>query len=176
MKAMMSLLVLAVVVVSLLVAQQPRELRVERTMTLDAPASVVFAKVNNLAAWEDWSPWAKLDPAMVNTYEGPAAGTGAKQHWKGNQDVGEGRMTITESRPDAQILIHLEFVKPFASESISEFVFTPDGDRTEVTWRMVGENDLMARLVSVFMDIEGMIGTRYEAGLSNLNQLVHAQP
>ena len=45
-----------------------------------------------------WSPWAKIDPAAKITFEGPPAGTGAGYTWAGNNKVGEGRMTITDSQ------------------------------------------------------------------------------
>ena len=50
---------------------------------------------------------------MKQTYEGAPAGTGASYTWAGNDQVGEGRMTLTESRPSDLIRIQLEFLKPF---------------------------------------------------------------
>jgi hypothetical protein len=49
----------------------------------------------------------KRDPAMRKTYEGAPAGTGAIYSWAGNKGVGEGRSTITESRPNELIRIRL---------------------------------------------------------------------
>ena len=175
MKTMIRILVGAVVVLVVLMMRQPDQIQVARTQTLDAPVSEVFSRVNTLSMWADWSPWATLDPEMVTTYDGPPAGVGASSHWSGNREVGEGRMTITESRPDNYILIHLEFIKPFTSESMSEFIFTPEGDRTAVTWTMIGENGLMNRLFGVFMDFDAMIGAQYEVGLSNLNRVVRGE-
>jgi hypothetical protein len=64
------------------------------------------------------NPWGKIDPAMKRTYEGAPSGTGAVYTWTGNAQVGEGRMTLTESRPSDLIKIKLEFLKPFASTSL----------------------------------------------------------
>jgi len=100
-------LVIAGVVV---VAMQPSVFRVARTATIAAPAPAVFAQVNDFHNWEAWSPWAKLDPAMKQTYEAPA-GTGAMSTWAGNSEVGEGRMTLTESRPT-----HLIRIEPGGDE------------------------------------------------------------
>jgi hypothetical protein len=87
------LIALAVIVVVLLivVATRPAEFRVARTTTIAAPAPAVFAQVNDLPKWEAWNPWAKLDPAMKQTYEGAPAGIGAIYTWAGNHEVGEGR-------------------------------------------------------------------------------------
>ena len=98
-----------------------------------APPPAVFAQVNDLRQWEAWSPWAKLDPAVKNTFEGAATGTGAIFRWAGNNEVGEGRMTITESRPSDLIRMKLEFLKPFAAIST-----TPDSfSSTRLTAGMV---------------------------------------
>ena len=60
-----------VAVFALVVALQPGAFRVERKATIAAPDSVLFAQVNDFHMWDAWSPWAKLDPAMKQTYEGP---------------------------------------------------------------------------------------------------------
>src|SRR5215472_1631005 len=113
------LLALAAVVAILLVviALQPSTYRVERSTTINAPAQTVFAQVNDFHKWDSWSPWAKLDPGMKQSYEGASAGNGAVYKWNGNKDVGEGQMTITESHPSDLIKISLQFIKPFAANS-----------------------------------------------------------
>src|SRR5688572_29238713 len=86
-----------------LVATRPSEFRIVRTATMRAPASAVFAQVNDFHNWQAWSPWARRDPSMKQTYEGAAAGTGAVYAWAGNREVGKGRMTLIESRPSELI-------------------------------------------------------------------------
>src|SRR5258708_4924025 len=98
-KKILVVLVVAVVVFAGVVAMQPADFRVERSVTLAAPAPDVFAQVNDFHNWEAWSPWAKLDPNAKNSFEGSAAGKDAKFHWSGNSEVGVGSMTILESRP-----------------------------------------------------------------------------
>src|SRR5881409_4328433 len=139
------LVALAVIVLGFVgvVAMRPSEYRVARTTTISAPAPAVFAQVNDFHRWEAWSPWATLDPAMKQGYEGAPAGTGAIYTWTGNTQVGEGRMTLTESRPNELIRINLEFLKPFAATSTAEFTFRPEGNQTIVTWRMAGKNNFM---------------------------------
>src|SRR4029453_17104902 len=88
-------IVLIIAIFSVVVAMQPSHYRVERSANINAPAVVVFNQVNDFHKWDAWSPWAKLDPNMKTTHEGPAAGTGAVYSWVGNSYVGEGKMTIT---------------------------------------------------------------------------------
>src|SRR2546427_8324901 len=135
-----------VVVFVVVVATRPSEYRVARTVTISAPAPAVFAQVNDFHKWDAWNPWAKMDPAMKQTYEGALAGTGAVYTWTGNKEVGEGRMTLTESPPHELIRIDLEFRKAFAATSTAEVTFKPDGDQTAVTWSMAGKVNFVAQV------------------------------
>src|SRR5262249_33837702 len=105
------------------VATRPAQFHIARTTTITAPAPVVFAQVNDFHKWEAWNPWAKLDPAAKQTYEGAPVGAGAIYTWSGNSEVGAGRMTIVESHPSDRIRINLEFLKPIAGTSTAEFTF-----------------------------------------------------
>jgi uncharacterized protein YndB with AHSA1/START domain len=169
---------LAVIVVAFLglVAMQPPDFRIARTTTIDAPPSVVFAQVNDFHKWEAWNPWAKVDPAMKQAYAGAPVGAGAVYTWAGNSEVGEGRMTVVESRPNDLIRIDMEFLKPFASTSVAEFTFRPEGDRTAVTWSMSGKNGFVARALCVFMNMDRMIGGQFEKGLAQMKAASEAAP
>src|SRR5262252_6660707 len=120
----------------IVVALRPSDFRVMRSSHLVARPETVFAEVNDLHRWEAWSPWAKLDPKAKSTYEGPAAGVGAVFAWSGNNQVGEGRMTIVESRRNELVGFKLEFMRPFKATNAAEFTFRPEGNQTVVTWTM----------------------------------------
>ena len=158
------------------VALRPSEYRVARRTTIAAPAAAVFAQVNDFHQWGAWNPWAKIDPAMKQSFEGTPAGVGAVYTWAGNKEVGEGRMTIVESRPNDAIRIRLEFLKPFAATSLAEFTFRPDGDRTAVTWSMTGDVNFVAKVVHLFMDMDKMIGGNFEKGLADMKSVAEAGP
>ncbi|MEI6106627.1 MAG: SRPBCC family protein [Opitutae bacterium] len=164
-------LTVIIAVILLVAAAQPAAFRVTRSATIAAPAAVLFAQVNDLHAWQDFSPWAQLDPAMKNTYAGPRAGVGAALAWDGNSKVGQGRMTITESKPNELIRMKLEFIKPMAATNTTEFTFQAEGDRTLVTWSMAGENNFVGKLFCLFMNMDKMVGGDFERGLANLNAL-----
>jgi len=172
------LIALVVIVVGLVavIALQPARYRVSRSTTIAAPAPVVFAQVNDFHRWAAWSPWEKIDPAMKRTYEGPPAGVGASYTWVGSGEVGEGRMTIVESRPSDLIQVKLEFVKPFAGTSVAEFTFKPEGDRTLVTWSMTGDKNFIAKAIHLVMSMDRMIGDQFEKGLAAMKTVAEAAP
>jgi hypothetical protein len=165
-----SLIALLVIVAVVLVAaaMQPNSFSVARSTTVNASPTAVFPHVNQLKNWEAWNPWGKLDPNMKLTYDGPEAGVGASYSWVGNNEVGEGKMTITESRPNELVQFKLEFFKPMAGVSTSKFTLVPKGNQTEVTWAMTGENNYVAKIFCLFMNMDKMIGGQFEKGLAEL--------
>ncbi len=163
----------AVLVVFLVVvALQPADFSVTRSATVAAAPAAVFPHVNEPRKWEAWNPWGKLDPAMKLTYFGPTAGVGAAYAWVGNSDVGEGKMTVTESQPNDRIRFNLEFIKPMAGVSDTLFTFKPDGQGTTVTWTMSGKNNFISRAVCLFMSMDKMVGGSFEKGLAELKTIV----
>ena len=168
-KKILLLLIILIAVFGVVVAMQPDEFQVERTATIDAPASTVFEHVNNLRKWNEWSPWAKLDPNAKNSYEGPEAGENAAMHWSGNKDVGVGSMKITESRPSEYVKYKLDFLEPMEGKSTAEMTLIPEGNKTKVTWSMNGKHNYIQKAMCLVFNGQKMVGQQFEQGLSNLN-------
>lgn len=166
---------LLIIVLVIIIALQAPSYSVTRRATIAAPPPTVFAQVNDFHNWEAWSPWAKLDPSMKQSFQGAPSGTGAMYSWVGDKKVGEGRMTITESRLSDLVRIKLEFIKPFASTADTEFTFKPDGGQTAVTWSMSGQKNFMAKAFGLFVSMDKMIGGDFEKGLAQMKTVVEAK-
>jgi len=167
-KKILIVLVLAVAGVLLYAATRPDTFQVQRRATIAAPPEKVFALIDDFHRWGEWSPWEKLDPAMTRTFEGPASGTGAVYAWKGNKDVGQGRMEITESAPPGRIAIKLDFIEPMESNNVTEFVLAPKDGGTEVTWTMRGPSPYLTKVMDTVVGMDRLIGKDFEAGLANM--------
>jgi hypothetical protein len=170
---MLNIILIAIAVIVVLfiviVATRPSDFRVTRTGRLSAPADVVFANVNDLHKWDGWSPWAKMDPNCKNSFSGPESGPGASMTWSGNTKVGEGRMTITDIRPNEVIHMKLEFLRPMKATNMTEFLFKADGNQTTVTWNMSGKNNFVGKAFHMIVNCDKMIGRDFEKGLANLD-------
>ncbi|HVP67647.1 MAG TPA: SRPBCC family protein [Anaeromyxobacteraceae bacterium] len=150
------------------VATRPSAYRIERSAPVAAPPEVVYAQIADFHRWKDWSPWAHLDPKMRDTLGGAPAGLGAVYEWSGNDKVGEGRMTIVGARPNEEVDIRLEFLKPWSQTSRTEFRLKPEAGGTRVTWAMSGENDFVGKAYGVFVDMDRIVGRDFEKGLASL--------
>jgi hypothetical protein len=168
-------IVVLILVFVIYVALQPSTYEVRRQINISAPPDTVFALVNDFHKWDAWSPWAKLDPAMKTTYEGATAGPGAIYSWTGNDKVGEGRMTILDSRPNESVRIKLEFMKPFPSTSMTEFAMKGDGASTAVNWTTSGENNFIAKAALLMMGgMDKAMGPDFERGLAQMKAAAEA--
>jgi len=162
----------AVLVIFLLyVAVKPGDFSLTRSAAIAAPPSSVFPHVNDLHKYQEWSPWATIDPTSKTIYEGPIEGVGAKFTWVGKK-TGVGSMTIVESTPSSLIRTKLEFLKPMVATNMVDYIFRTEGDLTIVTCTMTGKNGFMGKLFTTFMNMDKIVGGRFEKGLANLKRIV----
>ncbi|MBI1832852.1 MAG: SRPBCC family protein [Planctomycetes bacterium] len=161
------------VVIALIVAQ-PTEYRVSRSTTIAAPASEIYPHVNDFHKWKAWTPWLEDDPNAKVTIDG-SAGKGATYKWAGNDQVGEGKMTMSDGDLNERVRIKLEFVRPMEGKADVEFTFKADGKKTIVTWTTTGERNLLGKAFGSFMSMGAMIGSRFEKGLANLKSIAEGK-
>ena len=175
-KKTLGLLALLVLGFLAFVSTRPDEVHVERSTTINASPDAVFAHLSDFHQWEKWSPWEGLDPAMTKEFGGPATGTGSTYSWSGNNLVGKGRMTVEDVQSPTVINYRLEFLAPWQSVSETGFRLDAVEGGTRVKWLMDTEQNFGAKLAGVFMDMDAMVGTDFEKGLTNLKGIVEAEP
>jgi effector-binding domain-containing protein len=152
----------------------PRQVHMERSTVVAAPASTVFALVNGYKMFNKWSPWHGIDPDAKYTYEGPDSGVGARMTWAGNASVGSGSQEVIESRPGEMVRVKLDFGDQ--GGGTAQFNLVPEGDGTKVTWGF--DTDLGMNPISRYFGlmIDGMVGKDYEKGLAGLKTLAESLP
>jgi hypothetical protein len=173
-KTILVILVVAVIAILILVAIKPATYHVERSTTIAAAPDKISPLIADFHNWNEWSPWAKLDPNMHVRYSGPSAGQGAIYEWEGNNKVGKGRMEILAADPTLTS-IKLDFLSPFASHNRTNFVLQPQGSTTRVTWTMDGPNTFASKLMSLFVSMDKMIGKDFDTGLGQLKSAAERQ-
>ena len=151
----------------------PATTHVERSATIEAPPEKVFTTLNSFKQFNEWSPWAEIDPDAKYTYAGPASGVGARMNWVGNASVGSGSQEILESVPDTRIVNALDFG---GSKAKATYVLSPEGEGTRITWSLDSEhgyNPINRWFGALALD--KMIGRDYENGLAKLKALMETQ-
>lgn len=162
---------LAIIALLIYASTRPSTFRTQRSTIIKAPADKIFAIIYDHQNWAAWSPWAKLDPNMKTSMSTPSGGVGATYAWEGNAKAGAGRVTIVETVPPHQLESRLEMLKPFKAENKVEFTLKPEGEGTSVTWAMSGKQNLLMKVMGLFINCNDMVGKDFEAGLANLKVL-----
>ena len=159
----------------------PKQVHIERKITIDRPASMMFELLNSYQNFNQWSPWAERDPNAEFVISGPASGVGARMSWIGDpQLVGSGWQEIVTSKPYEQINIKLDF----DAQGIADtgFILDAHGDATQVTWFFDSDltkgvnylDSFLARYFGLLFD--RWVGGDYELGLANLKQYAESLP
>lgn len=166
----------ALVLVLVIAALRPAEFRISRSLEIGAPAQTVFALIEDFSQWPRWSPWEKLDLGLSRTLSSNPRGVGATYGWNGNGKVGEGEMRITATRPDNLVAIEIRFKRPMKAENDVNFRLELSSHGTLVEWSMGGSQPFMGKLMGLFMNMDRMVGSQFEEGLSNLKSIAEAEP
>ena len=164
-------IVILVAGVLLHAANKPDTFRVERSVSIQALPERIFPLINDLRAFNTWNPYEKKDPNLKGRYSGPSSGKGAGYAFDGNRDVGKGSIEILESSAPSRVTMRLSMVEPFTIQNLVDFTLAPSGGVTHVTWAMQGPAPFLAKIIHVFIDMDRMVGTDFEAGLASLKAI-----
>ncbi|WP_170110632.1 SRPBCC family protein [Flavilitoribacter nigricans] len=161
-----------IVLVLLLGAIAPNEMKTAKSITIDAPVEQVFNTVNDLKTWESWSPWKEMDPGMQVTMGEKSVGEGAYYTWTGDES-GSGKMTILESEPSSRLLVDVEFDGMGGAKAPWTFAGSPEG--TYVTWGFDSKMPYPMNAMLLFMDMTEAIGNDFERGLNKLKTKIESE-
>lgn len=161
-------LVICFVVVGLFL---PSKTHIERNVMINASPEDVFAAIDSFHEFNQWSPWARLDPNTHYSFEGPETGLGSKMNWTSdNPKVGSGNSEVIAYEPNKNITVAIDFGPE--GKAVYDLSLQPQNDNTNITWGFdvdFGLN-LLARYFAPFMD--DIVGENYEEGLTTLKNQI----
>ena len=169
-------LLAVLVVASALGFMMPGRWHVERSIVVHSSAPTVFRLVNDLQRWADWSWWNEsVDPSLRRSFErgAPTVGVGAAMAWTGDE-IGEGRLTITESVPDRLLRYDLALEhESFMTRGV--IVLDPQPAGVKVVWTDDGELGMNPLLRLMGPWVEHAVGEDFERGLAGLKRVAEAR-
>lgn len=151
----------------------PRTHQVEVSIEIDAQPATVFALLNDLRRFSDWSPWTHTDPNARVLFSGPARGVDAMMTWDG-AIIGSGSQRIIESLPHEHVGM---VMNPGESgEARAWFDLKPGVGTTLVRWGF--EADYGLNIVGRYFApmLGGIVARDYHAGLLRLKDLAEGLP
>lgn len=152
-------------------AIKPDAFRIERSITINAPAEKIYPLIEDFRAWEQWSPFP--DGEKV-TYSGTEKGKGSITTWSG-KNTGEGSREITEVVPLQMVKMKLDFPM-MKTGFMTEFILKREGEGTRVIWANYGSNPYMAKIFGIFMNMDKVMGDDMQGRLISLKKSVITIP
>ena len=153
----------------------PGQAHVERDIVISASATDVFPYISHFEEWNNWSPWAKVDPNADFVLTG--SGVDQRMEWASdNPDVGQGSQEVTTLESPTLMKTHLNFEGQGIADA--SFHLQEQDGKTLVTWSldsdMSEKTPLLLKPITNYFAVmmDGMIGPQYEIGLRNLKNLV----
>jgi effector-binding domain-containing protein len=169
--ALVAIVVILVVIGFLL----PKTRHVERSVVIDATPCAVFAQVNGLRNFNDWSPFVAVSPDAEYGYEGPDFGVGSKITWNiAGPEPESGSQTIIASTPYERVDIELDLGQ--GGDAQVAYLLRPEDAGTRLTWSFdtdFGLN-LFGRYFGLILDRQ--LGPLYAQGLANLKRIAEDLP
>jgi uncharacterized protein YndB with AHSA1/START domain len=165
----MGILIALVVVFAAGAYVLPGEAVVQRQILINVPPQKVWAIVGDMKRFNEYSPWAELDPAAKYTFGGPDKGVGQKMSWSSeNANVGSGSQTVLEWVENQRLVNELDFGAMGKSTASLELSAVNGG--TGVTWgfkmALLSPQDRWFALM-----FDRWIGSDYEKGLAKLKAI-----
>jgi len=157
-------------------AMRPDSFRVQRSAQIKATPDKIFPLINDLHRFNSWNPFEQKDPNLKRSYSGPGSGKGAAYAFDGNSNVGKGSLEILDSAPASKVTMALRMREPFQVDHKVDFILQAKGESTEVTWAMQGAVPYFAKIIHLFIDMDRMVGTEFEAGLAGLKAIAEKTP
>jgi len=164
-------LVIGVVFILVRAAMLPNNFRVSRSTSIKAPREKVFALINDMRSFNQWNPFAKLDPSTKTVYRGSTSGPGAAFDWEGTGKAGKGSLEIVEVTAPATVNMKLDILKPMEGHNNVVFALQTNGDATDVSWTMTGPYPYLNRIFGAIFTMDQMIGGTFESGLADLKRI-----
>lgn len=149
----------------------PGQLQTERSIEIAAGPELVYDYVAGFSRFNEWSPWADLDPDAQYTVSGPGQGSGARMEWSSKlPEVGSGSQEVVSAEPSREVIIRLVF--DGQGEAVSTMRLESADVGTHANWRF--DMDLGMNPINrwIGLMVGGSVGADYEKGLRRLKALV----
>lgn len=161
-------LILGVFVV--IAALRPAEYLIKRDIVINAKPEAIFPFLVSTKNADTWMPWKEQDPQVQITYSGPEEGIGSISSWDSPGQMGTGKAEIVGVVANQSVKTKITYTKPMEMNQDSEFILTPQGDSTQMTWTVTGNQPFIARLICtlMFMNMDKYVGGMFENGLNKL--------
>jgi uncharacterized protein YndB with AHSA1/START domain len=151
--------------------------KVEKSITIKAPAAVIFEQLAKLENFNKWSSWNNADSSVIHTITGTDGTAGAITTWKGHPEIsGEGKMEITDIETNRKVSHTINFISPKKIKATSVFQLNEiNAGETTITWKFEIATPRPWNIFNLFYSMEKEKGKEFESSLATLKKIAEAK-
>lgn len=151
----------------------PTRQKIERSIAINAPASVIYQQLIKLENFNTYSVWSQRDTAAKYTLTGTDGTIGASTSWAGDPEIsGEGRIEIISLEENKTIKHKLHFSQPKKGTAESTFTLKESNGTTSVTWNFDLATPRPWNIFNLFYSLDKKMGKDFEEGLVSLKKAI----
>ena len=167
------LLLVALAIAMILMLIMPTKQHIERSITINAPAAVVYEHLTKLDNFNKWSAWNRNDSSIRNTISGTDGTLGAINKWSGHPDIsGQGEIKIASLQINREVEHEITFLQPNAMNAKSQFDLEDLNGQTKVRWQFDIATPRPWNIFNLFSSMDKKMGNDFEDGLRNLKAMI----
>ena len=151
----------------------PTKQKIERSITINAPASVIYQQLVKLENFNKYSVWSQRDSAVKYTLAGTDGSVGATTSWAGDPEIsGEGKIEIISLEENKTIKHKLNFSQPKKGTAESTFTLKESKGTTSVTWNFDLATPRPWNIFNLFYSLDKNMGKDFEESLATLKTVI----
>ncbi len=151
----------------------PVKQKIKRSVTIKAPAAVVYEHLIKLENFNRWSVWNNQDSTVKNTITGTDGMVGASSSWMGDPAIsGEGKIEIITAEENKTVSHTIRFVKPKKRNALSTFDLDEKNGYTTLTWNFDMATPRPWNIFNLLYSLDKQVGKDFDAGLAALKTTV----
>jgi effector-binding domain-containing protein len=165
---------LSVLVVTIFLSiLMPIKQKVERSITINAPASVIYQQLIKLENFNKYSVWSQQDSSAKYTITGTDGTVGAGTSWTGDPEIsGDGKIEIVSLEENKIIKHQLSFTKPKKGTAESTFTLNESNGITSLTWNFDLATPRPWNVFNLFYSLDKKMGKDFEESLATLKTAI----
>jgi effector-binding domain-containing protein len=151
----------------------PDKQRIERTIEINAPVTIIYQHLKKLENVDDWAIWQSRDSIVKTTISGTDGTPGSSMKWSGDPYIsGKGEIAIASLRENEKIIHNIVFESPKKGNAESEFMFTEKNGKTILHWEFDMATPRPKNIFNLFSSLDKTMGPDFEQGLRSIKAII----
>ncbi|MEO6613600.1 MAG: GyrI-like domain-containing protein [Chitinophagaceae bacterium] len=151
----------------------PAQQKIERSITINAPAAVIYKQLATLENFHRFSVWSQQDSSALYTLSGTDGTVGAVSSWTGDPNIsGDGKIEIVSLEPNKKVEHRIYFSKPKKGSAVSVFTLNETNGLTTVTWNFETPTPRPWNIFNLFYSMDKEMGKDFDYSLATLKTLI----